>query len=138
VRQGLRLPQTGVGLDGRNSVLPSLRSSKNEGQANFVNPGVLIVNGGVDAELTTKLKLITNVNLLRFHRTEVLQRLLFQGAIDKAIGLDVGGGLQWRPALNDNMVITGGVAALIPGAGYKQVFSDKTVYAPFVLVTLTY
>ena len=87
-RQGLRLPQTGVGLNGRSSVLPALRSSKSEGQASFVNPGVLMINAGVDAEITTKLKLITNVNLLRFSRTETLQRLLFQGDIDKSIGID--------------------------------------------------
>lgn len=137
-RQGLRLPQTGVGLDGRNSVLPALRSSKSEGQASFVNPGVMIINAGVDAELTTKLKLITNVNLLRFSQTATLQRLLFQGEIDNAIGVDVGGGFQYRPALNDNMVITGGVSALLPGAGFKQIFSDKVLYSPFLVVTLMY
>ncbi len=138
VRQGLRLPQTGIGLDGRNSARPALRSSKSEGQANFVNPGVLIVNAGFDAELTTKMKLITNVNYLRFQKTEVLQRLLFQGDIDRTIGIDLGGGLQWRPALNDNVVVTGGVTALLPGAGYKQLFSDKALYSPFLVVTLTY
>lgn len=137
-RQGLRLPQTGVGLDGRSSVLPALRSSKSEGQANFVNPGVLMVNAGIDAELTTKLKLITNVNLLRFHRTETLQRLLFQGDIDKAIGIDLGGGFQYRPALNDNMVITAGVSALLPGTGFKQIFADKVLYSPFLVLTLMY
>lgn len=137
-RQGLRLPQTAVGLDGRASVLPALRSSKSEGQASFVNPGVLMLNAGVDAELTTKLKLITNVNLLRFHRTETLQRLLFQGDIDKAIGIDVGGGFQYRPALNDNMVITAGVSALVPGTGFKQIFADKVLYSPFVVLTLMY
>jgi len=137
-RQGLRLPQTAVGLDGRASVLPALRSSKSEGQANFVNPGVLMVNAGIDAELTTKLKLITNVNLLRFHRTETLQRLLFQGDIDKAIGIDLGGGFQYRPALNDNMVITAGVSALLPGTGFKQIFADKVLYSPFLVLTLMF
>jgi hypothetical protein len=138
VRQGLRLPQTGVGLDGRNSLLPALRSSKTEGQANFVNPGVLVINAGVDAELTTKLKLITNVNVLRFQHTETLQRLLFQREIDNAIGIDVGGGFQYRPALNDNVIFTGGVAALVPASGFKQVFTDKVLYSPFLVVTLTY
>ena len=137
-RQGLRLPQTAVGLHGRASVLPALRSSKSEGQASFVNPGVLILNAGLDAELTTKLKLITNANLLRFHRTESLQRLLFQGDIDRAIGIDLGGGFQYRPALNDNMVITAGVSALLPGTGFKQIFADKVLYSPFLVLTLMY
>src|SRR5262245_51176249 len=40
-REGIRLAQTLVGLTARNSILPSLRSSKTEGQANFVNPGLV-------------------------------------------------------------------------------------------------
>ena len=85
-----------------------------------------MINAGVDAELTTKLRLVTNVNLLQFHHTETLQRLLFQGGIDRAIGIDLGGGFQYRPALNDNMVITAGMSALRPGKGFKQMFADKT------------
>src|SRR5258706_1604616 len=45
---GIRLTQTGVGLVQPNSILPSLRSSKTQGQANFVNPGIFIYNAGVD------------------------------------------------------------------------------------------
>lgn len=137
-QQGLRLTQTAVGLDGRGSVLPSLRSSKGQGQASFVNPGLLMINAGLDAELTTKLKLITNANLVRFQHTETLQRVLFQGEIGKAVGIDVGGGFQYRPALNDNMVVTAGMQALLPGSGFKQVFSSKFLYSPFVILTLTY
>jgi hypothetical protein len=138
VRQGLRLAQTGVSLVGRSSVLPSLRSSKSEGQANFVNPGLLLVNGGVDAELTTKMRATVNVNLLRFDTTETLQRVLFQSGIDRAIGLDVGGGIQYRPALNDNVVLTAGAAALFPHAGFKAALVDRVLYTPFVVLTLTY
>jgi hypothetical protein len=137
-RQGLRLTQTAVGLAGRASVLPSLRSSKLEGQANFVNPGLLMINGGVDAELTTKMKLVTNVNLVRFQYTETLQRLLFQGTIDKNVGIDVGAGIQYRPALNDNFVVTAGITAFLPGTGFKQIYSDKVLYAPFAGITLMY
>ena len=60
-------------------MLPSLRSSKTEGQANFVNPGLLDFNAGFDAELTRRCVLTLNVNYLRFHHTESLQRVLFQG-----------------------------------------------------------
>lgn len=138
VRQGLRLPTADAALNGRNSLLPALRTSKLEGIANFVNPGVLVLNGGVDAQLTTKLKLVTNINLLRFRHTETLLRVLSQSEIDNAIGVDVGGGFQYRPALNDNLVITGGISSLVPAAGFKQIFSDKVLYAPFLVVTLTY
>ena len=138
VRQGLRLTQTGLSLVGRSSVLPSLRSSKTEGQANFVNPGYVLVNAGFDAELTTKMRLTTNVNLLRFHRTETLQRLLFQGAIDKMIGVDTSAGIQYRPALNDNVTITAGASVFAPGKGFKQILTSDVLYTPFVVVTFMY
>ena len=76
-------------------MLPSLRSSKTEGQANFVNPGVLLVNARLSTRSSRRSCSSTiNVNCLRFDKVETLQRLLFQGEIDKAIGIDVGGGFQ--------------------------------------------
>src|SRR6185295_10746127 len=80
-RNGIRLTQTGVGLVQPNSLLPSLRSSKTQGQANFVNPGIVIYNAGVDVELTQRIKTVFNVNYLRFHRTEPLEYVLFQNRI---------------------------------------------------------
>ena len=71
-----------------NSILPSLRSSKTQGQANFVNPGIFIYNGGVDVEVTQRMKAIFNANYLRFHRTESLEYLLFQNRIRHDIGWD--------------------------------------------------
>src|SRR6185503_5703917 len=57
-RQGIRLVSTEVGLVQPNSLLPTLRSSKTEGQANFVNPGIWIYNVGVDAEVTQLIKVV--------------------------------------------------------------------------------
>ena len=128
----------GVGLDGRNSVLPALRSSKNEGQANFVNPGVLVINGGVDAELTTKLKLITNVNLLRFHHTEIAATAAVPGRDRQCHRRRRGRRVPVPAALNDNMVITGGLSALVPAAGSSRSSPTRCLYAPFLVVTLTY
>jgi hypothetical protein len=87
-RNGIRLTQTGVGLVQPNSLLPSLRSSKTQGQANFVNPGLFLYNAGVDVEVTQRIKAIFNVNYLRFHRTEPLEYVLFQPRIRKDIGFD--------------------------------------------------
>src|ERR1700686_1965675 len=72
-RNGIRLTQTGVGLVQPNSILPSLRSSKIEGQANFVNPGILIYNSGMDGEQTYRLKEVFNANSPRFHSSGSLQ-----------------------------------------------------------------
>ncbi len=69
-REELHLPGTGVSLTPGESLLPSLRTSKEEGQANFVNPGIFLVNAGANFDLTPKLKSFLNVNYLalRAHR----------------------------------------------------------------------
>jgi hypothetical protein len=93
---------------------------------------------GFDAEVTTKMRATLNVSYLRFHHTETMQRLLFQGQIDRAIGLDYSAGIQYRPALNDNVLLTGGVSVFTPGKGFKQILTNETLYTPFVVLTLTY
>src|SRR5262249_62236499 len=137
-REGLRLAQTSVGLVARASILPSLRSSKTEGQANFVNPGLLLYNGGVDADLTEKLRLSVNANYLQFHRVEPLERVLFQSQIEQSIGMDYSAGFQWRPTLNDPIIVTGGGSLFRPSAGFKNILTTDKLFAPFVVVTLRY
>ena len=137
-RQGIRLVGTGLGLNQRFSLLPNLRTSKDEGQANFVNPGLYLVNGGIDADLTPKLRGSLNVNLLSFAHTQVLETLLFQNHIQRNIGVDTGIGFRWRPLLSDNVVIKFGGAALIPAAGFRQIYTSKTLFSSFVELKLTY
>ena len=124
-RQGLRLTQTGTGLVSPISLLPDLRTNKDEGQQNFVNPGIFIVQVGVDAELTPKLRAFTTVSGLRFHHTAPLEALLFQSPIRKTIGVDVGGGIQYRPPLSENMVIAAGASLLQLGPGLRDIYSPR-------------
>ena len=119
-RQAVRL--FGVNLVQNNSIVPNLRSSKIQGQSNFVNPGLQLVNAGVDFEVTPKMKLITNANYMWFATTEPLEVFTFQDRIDPEIGLDLSMGIEYRPFLNDNMIIIGGIAALIPGKGFDDLF----------------
>jgi hypothetical protein len=156
VRQGLPLTNTGLELVGRNSLVPSLRGSKIEGQPNFVNPGLFLFNVGADVELTPKLKAIVNVSYLRFHHTEVLERVLFQPKVRPEIGIDYSLGFRWRPFLIENVVITAGVSALQPGDGLRDVYAQDTftfgagglektrgfpydvLYSAFLAMTFTY
>src|SRR6266508_4389811 len=75
--QEIRLTQTGAELVGPNSLIPALRSSKLQGQSNFVNPGLGLFNAGIDVEVTPKLSAFINYNYLRFIHTEPLEQTLF-------------------------------------------------------------
>ena len=137
-RQGLRLPQTGTGLLSPSSLLPSLRTNKDEGQANFVNPGILLVNGGLDVELTPKLRGFATVSYLRFATTESLRALLFQDPIRPGIGIDYGVGMQYRPPLSDNIVLVAGIAAMKLGQGLRDIYTRGHLFSSFVNTRLVF
>ena len=130
-REGLRLTGTGVALTSPDSLLPSLRTDKTEGQANFVNPGIFILNAGANFDLTPKLKALANVNYLRFESTAPIELLLFESPIHNTIGLDYSLGFEYRPPLSENISITGGAAALSPGQGFRDIYSGKTQFSLF-------
>jgi len=132
--EGLRLTGTGIALMNPSSLLPSLRSNKEEGQANFVNPGLYLFNLGADFNLTPKLRAFVNGNYLRFDRTEPLELLLFQRPIQHSIGTDVGAGVEYRPPLSENIVLIGGVSSLVPGRGFEQIYNGKTLFSIFAKI----
>jgi hypothetical protein len=99
-----------------------LRTNKDEGQANFVNPGILILYGGGVVELTPKLRAFLNGSFLRFQDTESLEALLFQSPIHQNVGFDFGGGVEYRPPLSENIVVSGGAAAMRLGAGLRDIY----------------
>jgi hypothetical protein len=133
-REGIGLTSTGVSLVSPNSLVPDLRTSKEEGQANFVNPGLFLYNAGVDIDITPKLRGFVNLNLLRFARTDPLELLLFQSSIHAGIGADSGIGLTYRPPLSENISITGGVDALVPFQGLRDISTNRTLLAVFTNV----
>ncbi|MHC4390512.1 MAG: hypothetical protein ACYS22_04245 [Planctomycetota bacterium] len=137
-RQNVPFTQTSVQLVNRLSLIPDLRSSKIEGQSNFVNPGLFIYNAGASARITPKLYMDVNFSYLRFHETEVLELLQEQSGIDRSIGLDYSVGVQYRPFLNENVILTASAAALTPARGFRNLYTAKTLYSGFLAVTLTY
>ena len=133
-REGIRLTGSGVNLTSPDSLLPSLRSSKDEGQANFVNPGIFLANAGSDFDLTPKLRGFVNVNYMRFMDTQPLELLLFQAPIHHTIGVDSSLGVKYRPPLTENLSITGGAALLVPGEGLRNIYTGKTMFSLFTNV----
>lgn len=140
-RQAIRL--FGVNLTNAGSLLPDLRSSKIQGQSNFVNPGLHLFNLGYDADLTPKIKSINNINFLWFDTVDPLRVFTFDGHLNSFIGTDISTGLEYRPLLSNNVIVTCGFSTLVPGAGFKALYNKfkenvDPLVAGFVQMTVTY
>jgi hypothetical protein len=133
-REAIRLTGSAIQLTSDGSLIPSLRSSKEEGQSNFVNPGIFLANAGIDFDITPKLKGFANFNYLRFMRTESLEEILFQAPIRHSIGEDVGIGVEYRPPLSENIVLIGGSSMLQPGQGFRDIYTNRTLFSLFGIV----
>jgi len=131
----------GVTLSGRNGLLPSLRSSKDQGQSNFVNPGLALLGVGADADLTPQVRVLGNISKLNFINTSSLGVLRNQAAPSKDLGTDVSLGAQYRPFMSQNVVLNVSAAALLPGKGLKQLYDEDKrgpQYSVLVNLLLTY
>ncbi len=118
----------GVALAGRNSLLPSLRSSRELGQSNFENPGLRLIGIGADFDITPESRISANVNELWFDQTEVLEVARNQGSIDRHIGTDASVAWIWRPFATQNAVLRLSGAVLLPGDGMKDLYGDEDTY----------
>ena len=114
-----------------------MRSSRIQGQSNFVNPGLWLINAGIDFDVTPRLRSINNANALFFDKTNPLETFIYQRVTDRFLGVDLSSGLEWRPRLNNNAIVMGGLATLIPGSGFRQLYNNKgskvpTLFSGFV------
>ena len=153
-RQGFILGGSNVLAKPANTLLLDLRTNKTEGQANFVNPGTLLINAGLEAELTPKLRAQFNANYIRFVDTAVIRDVLLTNHADAELGYDLSLGFTYRPTLTQNIIINAGIGVLLPGKGYRDIYrsisdpvagfparsgnSDSVEYSGIVAITLTY
>jgi hypothetical protein len=114
-----------VGINGRNGILASLRSSKDQGQSNFNNPGTMLLGVGADADLTPEVRVSGNLNHLWFQTTETLQALRSEGSIPTAIGWDLSAAATWRPRMTQNIVFRLSGALLQAGRGFTDLFTQS-------------
>ena len=114
-----------ISINGRNGILNSLRSSKEQGQSNFNNPGTILLGLGADADVTPEFRLSVNANHLWFHKTETLEELRVEGSIPREIGFDLSAAAIYRPKATQNIVFRLSAAALLPGDGFDDLF-DQT------------
>ncbi|MFM9898284.1 hypothetical protein [Sphingorhabdus sp.] len=114
-----------ISVNGRNGVLNSLRSSKEQGQSNFNNPGTMLLGAGADFDLTPTVRLSANANHLWFNNTSNLKVLRAEGSIPKEIGFDLSAAAIWRPKATQNIVFRLSAATLLPGKGFKDLFTNR-------------
>ncbi|WP_324828432.1 hypothetical protein [Qipengyuania zhejiangensis] len=131
-----------VSVNGRNGLLNSLRSSKEQGQSNFNNPGLMLLGGGADFDLTPEIRVSANANHLWFQNTATLEALRNEGSIPKDIGWDLSAAAIWRPKATQNIVVRLSGAALLSGAGFDDLFTSlgnpRAFYSALANVILTY
>jgi hypothetical protein len=131
-----------VSINGRNGILNSLRSSKEEGQSNFVNPGTILVGVGADFDISPQFRISANLNHLWFHKTDVLEALRVEGSIPSDIGFDLSAAAIWRPKFTQNLVFRLSGAVLEKGDGFKDLFDnfdgDKRYISVLFNAILTY
>ncbi|MCT2401537.1 alginate export family protein [Novosphingobium mangrovi (ex Huang et al. 2023)] len=131
-----------IGVNGRNGILNSLRSSKEQGQSNFNNPGTMLLGAGADFDLTPELRVSANANHLWFENTATLQTLRNEGSIPKDIGWDLSAAAIWRPKATQNIVFRLSAAALVPGGGFRDLFDNyeghRNYYSVLANVIVSY
>lgn len=114
-----------ISVNGRNGILNSLRSSKEQGQSNFINPGTALAGIGGDFDLTPNFRLTANANHLWFANTRVLQDLRNEGSIPRSIGWDLSVATIWRPKAAQNVVFRLSGAVLEAGKGFRDLFDKR-------------
>ncbi|TRW14853.1 hypothetical protein [Glacieibacterium frigidum] len=131
-----------VSVNSRNGVLNNLRSSKEEGQSNFNNPGTILAGIGADFDVLPELRLSANVNNIWFDTTEILQALRVEGSIPHDVGLDVSAAAIYRPKFTQNLVFRLSGAIFDPGAGFRDLFAtsngNKRFYSVLFNAILSY
>ncbi|MFM9937821.1 MAG: hypothetical protein ACKVOL_16675 [Novosphingobium sp.] len=115
-----------ISVNGRGGILNSLRSSKDQGQSNFINPGTVLAGLGGDFDLTPNLRVSANANHLWFATTKVLQVLRNEGSIPKSIGWDLSVASTWRPKAAQNVVFRLSGAVLQAGSGFRDLFDQRS------------
>jgi hypothetical protein len=130
VHQGFNLAGTAVNFKQRDSLIPNFRTSKSEGQSNFVNPGVAILGIGTDIDVTPKLKVFANANYIWMNETEPVLLALQTNKVRSELGADLSIGFKYRPFLTEQVIFSAGVGFFLPGAGYRDIYRRNTNSVP--------
>jgi hypothetical protein len=130
----------GVHLVQPNGMLPDLRTSKEQGQSNFDNPGLRLIGLGSDFDITPTSRVSANLNELWFDNTATLEASRQQADIGRSIGTDASVAWTYRPFFTQNLVLRLSGAVLLPGSGFKSLYGTEhsQYYSVLANVIVTY
>ncbi len=120
----------GVPIVNTNSFYPNLRTKANDAP-NSVNPGLIILHGGVEADLSNYWSVAFNAAYLHFADTNVLEAVFGQ-SVSSSFGIDLSLAAKYRPLGVDNCIITPGVQVLFSTGGLEDLTGDSALAALFV------
>ena len=99
--------------------------AREHGQSNFNNPGFRLIGIGADFDILPELRVSTNVNYMEFDTTAVLEVARNQQEISPEIGVDLSIAAIYRPFFSQNVVFRLSGAALLPGAGFTDLYGEQ-------------
>ena len=115
----------GVALAQRNSLLASLRSSRELGQSNLDNPGLRLIGLGADFDLTPESASARTSTSSGSTRPKCSRPRVPRPA-SASIGTDVSVAWIWRPFMSQNIVLRLSGAALLPGSSFPGTYGITT------------
>ncbi|MCB2106314.1 MAG: hypothetical protein KDE14_01380 [Rhodobacteraceae bacterium] len=133
----------GVGMSLRNGLLINLRSSREHGQSNFINPGTVLLGAGADFDVLPELRVSVNLSHIAMAKKGVVEVLRNQELHSKSVGWDTSLSLLYRPNFIQNVVFRASGAMLTGGGAYKELFAvsgdtGKRHYTALFNLILTY
>lgn len=122
-----------------NSVFPSLRGANDP--ANYINPGIQILNVGADVVLSPRLEFSGNFNYLRFVKLGAYTNRVVIS--NRSAGFEENFFLRIKPFLreaNQNVLLDVGFSVLHAQQGLQSAFqtTQGTVYSSFLALRLVY
>jgi len=124
----------GIGLVNTNSFYPNLRTKANDAP-NSVNPGIIMVHGACEADLSNYWSVFANLTYLHFAQTGALDALAAlggNGSVSASFGVDVSLAAEWRPFGVDNVIVTPGIQGLFSTGGLEDLTGDTALGAFFL------
>ncbi len=117
---------------------PSFRN-KFAKASNSVNPGLLLLNTGWDARLSSRMDLQMNFNYSEMIDASSAELASGIKNVNRELGFEANLGFAVKPLVIDTFTFTLGASAFIPGEGMKDlVQSSNTLYTLFSDITLFY